>query len=946
MRTISAASLLKLSQDTGTEPIIIVEIEWTTGVKTTYCDRTFPGIDGRIQSIGSLEDGLNFSKSNTSQSTTLVLNDTDGQMKYIFDHVDIHRKNVWIYQWFEGIPITDKFLIFRGVITSPIRWSEVERTLSFDIVTKLDFFEIGFSFEEGLWAFLPPALQGRALPLVFGSPRKVPAILVDDIPHGSKSSNAQKRGQAADSITKDALGIADPSIVFQVRKMASEITVAGEFAQAAFVSYLLASATARKNGELGELETINKGKGTFSGLAKQYLASGNKYLQQVQQLTLKINKLNATLNKQKVHEKKSIGITNGSNFKQGVPVTINIGGAKHTGFFGGDNFNITDRTHPNAQLYSGMTVHETADPTTNPTIWRDNFFYVDSGTPVYLAERIITSEGVLSNTAIDGRIRYIISGTIQVGVQVVYAYRTINGIKGIYAVPGNLFTVIQDHFGTLPATLLIFYQALSSLTNGDGSNQGWEDDIFTDLTSTVGPNTVDIIQWIIEKYTDFTIDTVSFNSVRAQVASYPMHFCMFDRPSANQFIQDLAYQARCFIYSKDNVFYIKYLSSQDTAVDTITESDVIFGSLGIETTETEDIITKYVAKWVPDYLTGGIRPIQSIVGAQNVVYYSTPDYGGTSEGKKFEVILRYNTMAYGLFQKDFDYYAYNIQDLVTKSAVFWTIRTSSIFKRVICKLKLSKLNIEVMDSITINFSSIGPVLGIVEKAAYDPNDNTINLEVWTPIRLGETAAYSFAWPSDLSIYDFWPTEADKQQGRTETSLAPENQNVRESTNVTSGGQLTGDTGNGGTLNLGYRGLPNYTLSDISDSVPDLVSRIDSTQLQPVGTGIKPPGTTEYQFDVTEVKEVVVDQPGTITLPGKIVDVSPDDDGTHILYEVNIYFQGINNTPTLVKNVRQLQIDSTDQIDIDADVMVSRYVYNNPDTDETEIDYYIQAPVWG
>ena len=51
-------------------------------------------------------------------------------------------------------------------------------------------------------------------------------------------------------------------------------------------------------------------------------------------------------------------------------------------------------------------------------------------------------------------------------------------------------------------------------------SEGWSDELYITFQSSVGPNTVDILEYIIENYTDLTYDTASFNTC-AQACAVP-----------------------------------------------------------------------------------------------------------------------------------------------------------------------------------------------------------------------------------------------------------------------------------------------------------------------------------------------------------------------------------------------------------------------------------------
>jgi len=179
MRNISATALNRLTTMKGVEPVLIVSIQWKAGATAIlYSDRKIPNtnIIGKIVSFGNLDNITKISGSGQSQSISIVLSDDDGELKRIINFNDIHKRLVNVYQWFMDISISDKFLLFKGQISSPIIWKEGERTLSFDVVSRLEDNEVGFSAEEGQFPMVPHNLIGKAWPLGFGTNVRVPTL--------------------------------------------------------------------------------------------------------------------------------------------------------------------------------------------------------------------------------------------------------------------------------------------------------------------------------------------------------------------------------------------------------------------------------------------------------------------------------------------------------------------------------------------------------------------------------------------------------------------------------------------------------------------------------------------------------------------------------------------------------------------------------------------------
>lgn len=923
MRTISTASLAKLSEKTGTEPVVIVEVEWESGqVPAAYADKRDSGLDSRIISVANLEDVINVSRSGTSQSVTIVFDDTDRHLKNIFNNVDIHKKRVFIYQWFTGIPLTEKFLLFSGLIMSPIVWKEGDRTLTITVSSQIDDIEVGFSPEEGEFPNLPQNMVGTVWPLVFGTVAKLPLTSIDDIPYGG---GGNKTGSAADSITKDGTGIEDPALDPAITDNENNASYAASLAQVMFIGYLQASHTARERGELGDLDDIELGKGRFSQLAKQYLAQGNQYLLQSQKVRRNNDSLKLVRNEQRANQKDAVGVTNGSSFEQGKEVNVNLGGAKHTGYFLGDEFHITGREHPDAELFQGLVVPDPADDDlNNATFTRGKFFYADSGVPLALGvlPSSITAEDPTTHV---NPVRYIVASTIQVSVVALYAYRTVSDVRNLYPVPASYYVVQQLMYGTLPVTQVYLQQPLSSRIYSDGKSEGWDDELYATVTSPIGPNTVDIIQWLIETYTSHEVDDDSFAEVRAIVDTYPSHFAVIDRPQAIALVSQIARQARCIVWMKNNKFFIKYLPKRAISVAEITEADIIEQTLEVTLTESEDLNTKIVASWRADHI-------------------SKPNL----------VVLRYNIKYYGMHERRDSYFIYNMQQLVEKSATFWLIREANTFKKVTLKVPIKHLNIEALDTVTLNFShdyvANGPIDCIVEGASIDTGDYTIALMLWVPVRAGEMLEYDFAWTGDLTVQYVFPTPDDVNKGRAGSGDdVPFNEAVTlpdpsQDPNPKATQPFSGDGGNGGSLHVTHRrhtwgADPKYVVDNTTanQTAPTIVTRVDTVGVNPLGR--KPAGTTRYQINRPKVKKTPI---VFELLPGSFV--AKVKSGTGDTYTCVVYPQGLSKPSRDITNVKVLQIDPTETIPVDTWVFVHTAVYKDIKGNFIE-EWYMQPPVW-
>lgn len=709
MRAVSAQALAALNTQNGIEPANIVEIQWTNTLTIQYCDKNISSsIQGKILSMSSFDDTVNLDGHNSTQTVTITLDDTDGSIKEIFNVNDIHKRPVKVFQWFTNIPLADKFLVFEGQVNSPIVWKEGDRSLSFDIVSKIEDQEVGFAVEEGLFDLVPDDLIGKEWPLPFGTVLRVPALKLDSIPSG---------------VLMDGTGVADPSILNQMAEINKKIQELGGLALLAFYTALAAYHTAQ---EVGGFDTPDP---YYEGLGDQFTATGNDYLAQQWKAQQDLANLESTYQAQLTFQKKKLRITNGKCFPQGASTSMRLNGVSHTGQMVDGDFIVNGVVHPATEgvNYQGITTVPIQESTqtggSQSQIQKLGFVWVSPDVPVQLTTPV--------------PVRYIAS-MIPATVLNVWAYKNYGDARFLVQVPSEYYTVSIEAFGDLAATVVTLNQPLTCY------DKGWSDSLYIDEVSSVGPNTVDIMAWVIENYTALGIDGTSFNTVRNQLGPFPSNFCLFTHKNVVAFLGELAFQSRCALTLKNDTFYLLYLPAEPTPVKVITEDNILVNTLEITHTSTEEIVTRLTASYKTDY----------------------------SVERPGKIVLRNNQSKYGLHPMDVDWYIYNAPDLVDIAATFWIIRKSNTWKVLKFKTPLNMIQLETFDGVTIDFASnwsqIGSVTGIVQNVKLDTDQLNLEFEVWIPVRLGEMKKYNFAWPIDSDVNIFEGDEIFQKPGAQAT----------------------------------------------------------------------------------------------------------------------------------------------------------------------------------
>ena len=145
VRNLSQDALSKIAERLGNEPVTIIEVDWTgNGAPLSYADRTVGPIPGRILEVGLLDNVINVSGNADSQQLSVTLDDSDARSRPFSTLTTSTNATCGFFTTSTVLILSDKFLLFRGKISSPVIWSESDRTVSFDIISQIEDAEIGF----------------------------------------------------------------------------------------------------------------------------------------------------------------------------------------------------------------------------------------------------------------------------------------------------------------------------------------------------------------------------------------------------------------------------------------------------------------------------------------------------------------------------------------------------------------------------------------------------------------------------------------------------------------------------------------------------------------------------------------------------------------------------------------------------------------------------------
>lgn len=707
MRNLSPAALGAIAANSGVEPAIIVRIAWSGTEFTDYCDRRFEtiGLIGKLLTISGIEDVVDVNASTSSVNLSVTLDDSDGAIKNIYNNNDIHKVYCQVLQWFTYLPTSDAFLIFEGEISSPIIWSEGSRTLKFDIVSQLEDREVGFSPEEGSFAYLPSGQIGKPWPIVFGTVAGSKLIPMNESPTAVLASgfgivNHEVWQDELDKIA-DAIAAADRN-----SRIAYDLGLQEAVKAASFKSGLGIFGLSDDPGQAQQHDDA----------AAQYYAQSGQYAADRVRLSLELDAKQEEYDLQKSLEFRVLPITQ-TNLPSG-PLIVEMANYTASVTIVGNSMIIhalTEKIDPNKPLQENTYPFFLLQASQRGVLDYEQqnlgqkFQWIDGGTDI----------------KIYGFPRYFIASIGFVNVLNVWGANK----YGKAVIPRSWYVIDYTFFGSLPVTRIVFPTPLETYPGE------WQfGDAEIDVVGQLGTNAVDIMIWAIQTFSGLTYDNDTFVDVRSKVANMPMNFVLDRRMNVVQFLKEIAFQARCAIWLNDRRFYLRFLPEQPTPVETITDSDIEVGSLILTSDPTEQLVTKFTAIWRERH----------------------------NQSEPNKVIYRYNIAKYGTNEEEYDFFAYTNGEYVAKAAEFWMIRKSNSWKRIQCRVFLNKLRIEAFDAVNVtlteNIAANDTVVGTVTRSTFDADNDTVNLDIWLPVRLGEMVQYAFAYPG--STTEIYPRAGD------------------------------------------------------------------------------------------------------------------------------------------------------------------------------------------
>jgi hypothetical protein len=295
---------------------------------------------------------------------------------------------------------------------------------------------------------------------------------------------------------------------------------------------------------------------------------------------------------------------------------------------------------------------------------------------------------------------YIINLYSSSSVAAVFAKRNCYGDPGFFQVPSEYYTINTSYsYGGKTVTAILMSQPLSTR-----DESGWSNEIYVSLVSSLSENTATQIKWILDNYSSLSTDAASFTAVATKINDLASHWVLFDQPDSLKLAEEMAWQARCALFVKNNTVYIKFLAEVPQTDNIITKDSAKLKSLNLSFTSTEDIITKFKAEYVTDY-------------------------SGDEKSDK-EYIYTNNTDQFGVKDDNYDFFIYTNPACVKVAATFWGYRYSNSWRKLQVTTFLKTLSSEAYDWLLIDLPifSTNQLPGIALSVNHDSENHEISFE--------------------------------------------------------------------------------------------------------------------------------------------------------------------------------------------------------------------------
>lgn len=740
MKSFTSSFESKINTETGTEPMIVVKIDWPTGTKY-YGERASRDfILGTLCEVGAVTYNRTADSSSAVATIQISILDYDGDIKTCIDTTNFYNAPCIIYQYYEELGIGASGILFRGAIASDINWDEGTRKFSCTIDSNIKDDNATLELEEDDLVGMTDDAVGKIWPLCFGRPLRVPAAKI-----------------LAPLISKIESGLAWP-LVGETFKLSD----GSLFPQEVAMNYRVTETKLQLNCTVdGDNFTVNKILVNYGSVTSQDQTAGfeshetgfraaartmeDRYNNSFYFNTEESMNLSGMWLRFKVT---TYGSYNKANYRQ-VQSTSSDGKLHRL-------VKPSDRcidhscwleicAFPPPSWEEGLKYYEENVYVSYSKIWAPgmyynytfpyNFFYDDDADPDDLC--FATADFHLTTLDEDIKHTYVVNSIASSSIIEVLGKRSTDAGDEFSAVPTELYEVKNTTINGRYCTVLtitdnnfLLFKTTTIMTSSDDSitatqyawiDYDWTGDFYVSLNSTVGPNVADILRFIFHAYTNLVVDDTSYNELKTKVDAYPACFAVMESMTAMELADRICLEARCAYSVVSGKVFFKYLSYEPSSIDiTLDNDNIIERQFSYGTTDIEGLVTKINATWYEDY-------------------------SGLDKHKK---TFKYtnNTDDYGLHEEDMTIMIYNIESLVQKTVAWLGYRMSNIWRTAQSTTILETLQLDVFDDVTVYYDN--SISGEVQNIVHNARECTINYDILLAAKLGTIIDDDGFWHGD------------------------------------------------------------------------------------------------------------------------------------------------------------------------------------------------------
>ncbi len=721
-KVLTASTTAKSLELSGIEPLVVIQIDWGGTVGTRYYGGdTFLidaiSVEGILIDVSSMQQQISANNAGSVTSISVSLDDSDQSLRQQIKETILNGKEATVYHLFRGLDEDDLVVLMKGVVSGQVVWSDQDRTLGFDIVSVIESEEVGHSTEAGAIPNLASSAIGRAWPVVFGCP-------VDVI---SLKLLVPVRGQLIeDWVYNDTEIFVDPG---------------EDFPQATEIIIRAGNVYARGSFSGRTFTIVEENVLKFPSVITAARVVGDPDEQRADVIWI------ADATKRVVGTWMFLEGDPGSGFEQ-------KGQAHWCVQQEGDKCWL--QTSFTNDLGNKRLIEAGEDLESSP-IKKEGWKIGDDENGLKDVRFVVRAGSSVVQSPND-EIVYVANLGASDSIKRVSARREISvGDLGeqlidVVPVPTEYYTInLSDTIDGQTCTTVSFDTPLRD------RGQGWTDEIYCSVESQRSENVADVIEFLLTNFTNLQIDTATFAEVNAKVEKYPAHFAITDKTDALTISSEIAYLARCSLFNIGDKAYLRYLSELPTFGDgdiRIEDRDILEESgSSLITTQLEDLVTELQAVW---------RDSGAVVMEDG------------DDTHQFEIVETNNVSQFGRKVQQRDWFIYQHEELVQKSADFWIGRTSRVWTLFDFDVFLNALPLDLMDTMLIDseLMPVDSILAFVQNVNHLPDGESINILAWLPVEAGTSVFATDAYQDDTADVKPSPPCDDVDEGVTEVEQAP------------------------------------------------------------------------------------------------------------------------------------------------------------------------------